>query len=134
MNIETSPDYRKALKEISKKKYSGVYGTVTQEIKNFFKEYSSFESIWHKTFMLFENDIVRVNKIRLENEMQNSGKSGGYRIIVLCDRRTQTVGLLYIYPKVGPLGQLDIPKDKSKDLVRNYKKAKLDKAVESLEF
>src|SRR5690349_21098211 len=103
MNIETSPDFRKALKDISKKKHIGVYGTVKQEIKEFFKEYSTFDSVWYKTFMLFENDIVRVNKIRLENEKQNSGKSGGYRILVLCDRRTQSVGLLYIYPKIGPL-------------------------------
>lgn len=80
--------------------------------------------------MLFENGDVRINKVRLENPLQNSGKSGGFRMIILFDKRTQTIAPLYIFPKTGPYGMTNINLPFSKKLVKNYAKAKTEKALE----
>ena len=132
MNIVSSPDFRSSLKDLTKSKYLGIYGTVEREAKLFFSEYRDFDQVWQKNYMLFENGDVRVNKVRLENPLQNSGKSGGYRMIILCDRRTKTIALLYIFPKTGPYGMSNINLEFSKKLVRNYSKAKSTKSLETV--
>ncbi len=80
--------------------------------------------------MLFENAFIRINKIRLENELQNAGKSGGYRMIIICDKRTETVGLLYLYPKTGPLRMETTNLEFTKNLVKNYSEAKKARLLE----
>jgi mRNA-degrading endonuclease RelE of RelBE toxin-antitoxin system len=124
MEIFQTPDFAKLLKTLAKPKYSNLYGTVKQEIQDFFSHYSSFDQVWQKSYMLYENAFIRINKIRLENELQNSGKSGGFRLIVICDKRTQTVCLLYLYPKVGPLGMESTNLEFAKKMVINYSEVK----------
>jgi hypothetical protein len=82
--------------------------------------------------MLFEHGDVRVNKIRLENKLQNSGKSGGYRLIVICDKRSESICLLYVYPKIGPHGIENTNLEFTKKLVKNY--AQYKKENKNLEF
>jgi len=124
MEIFQTPDFAALLKTLTKPKYSNLYGTVNQEIAAFFSHYSSFEQVWQKSYMLYENAFIRINKIRLENEQQNSGKSGGFRMIIICDKRTKQICLLYIYPKVGPLGMDSTNLEFTKKLVKNYSEAK----------
>jgi hypothetical protein len=131
MEIFQTPDFAGLIKTLTKPKYSNLYGTVKQEIADFFSHYSSFDQVWQKSYMLYENAFVRINKIRLENESQNSGKSGGFRMIVICDKRTKTVCLLYIYPKVGPLGMESTNLDFTKKLVKNYSESKASGLLKS---
>ena len=79
MEIFKTPGFAKLLKILAKPKYTYIYGTIKKEIDGFFIHYSSFEDVWNKNYMLYENSFIRVNKVRLENELQNSGKSGGFR-------------------------------------------------------
>ena len=120
MEIFATPDFSKRLKTLTKSKYSNVYGTIEKEIGDFFSEYNTFDQVWQKNYMLYENAYVRINKVRLENELQHSGKSGGFRMIILCDNRTKTIGLLYVYPKTGPLKMETTNLDFTKQLVKNY--------------
>jgi hypothetical protein len=124
MEIFVTPDFTKLLKTLAKPKYSRFYGTAKQAIDEFFSDYSTFDKVWQKSYMLYENAYVRINKIRLENELQNSGKSGGYRMIVICDKRAETVALLYLYPKVGPLRMETTNLEFAKNLVKSYSETK----------
>lgn len=134
MQIYQSPDFTSALKDLTKPKYANTYGTVKKEIDNFFAEYATFNQVWTKNYMLYENSFVKINKVRLENEAQNSGKSGGFRLIILCDSRTREIGLLYIYPKVGPKGKVSVNLNFSKMLVKNYLAAKKSGLLKKYEF
>jgi hypothetical protein len=124
MLIFQTPDFTKLLKSLTKSKYSYIYGTIIKEIDEFFHQYASFDKVWQKNYMLYENAYIRINKVRLENELQHSGKSGGFRMIIICDKRTETVGLLYVYPKAGPLRMDTTNLDFAKNLVKNYSSVK----------
>ena len=126
MTVLQTPDFRLSFKTLTKPKYSGIYGSLHKEICDFFDEYKEFNDVWNKSYMLFEHKEVRINKIRLENQLQNSGKSGGFRIIMMCDKRSSTVTLLYVYPKTGPHGLQSLNLDFQKKLVKAYSKAKAD--------
>jgi len=124
MEIFKTPNFTKILKTLSKTKYCNTYGGINKEIYNFFIDYSSFDQVWQKSYMLFENAFIRINKVRLINEFQQSGKSGGFRMIIICDKRTEVIGLLYLYPKTGPLRMDTTNLDFAKQLVKNYSKVK----------
>ncbi len=134
MQIYQSSDFISALKDLTKPKYANIYGKVKKEIDTFFAEYPSFNQVWGKNYMLYENRFVRINKVRLENEAQNSVKSGGFRLIILCDNRAHEIGLLYIYPKVGPKGKVSINLEFSKKLVKTYATAKKSGLLKKFEF
>lgn len=70
----------------------------------------------------------RLIKSRIADKANNQGKSGGYRILLLCVPNKNDTGeiiqpidgcvyLLVIYPKKGSLGQSDIPDHKITDAV-----------------
>lgn len=124
MKVYKTPSFVACIEKITKKKYSRIYGTLPYEIDQFFKEYTTFEAIWHKNQMIIEHAHIRLNKIRLENPLQNTGKSGGYRIMVLCDKRDESINLLYVYPKVGPLEIKSLLDTYSKQLVRDFLKSR----------
>ena len=135
MEIYQTPDFTRQLKILTKPKYLGIYGTLKKEIDNFFKQYDTIEKVWEKNYMLFERpDNIRINKVRLENELQNSGKSGGFRVIIVCDKRDNSVGLLWVYPKTGPHGSESTNLDLTKKLVKNYSRVKKEGLLEKFEF
>jgi hypothetical protein len=120
MQIFCSTDFTKSLTLLTKPKFATTYGTLKTEIAEFFKQYDTFEKVWNKSYMLRENKFIRINKVRLENPLQNSGKSGGYRLITLCDKRTEDVGLIYVYPKTGPHGMENTTTDFLIKIVKSY--------------
>jgi mRNA-degrading endonuclease RelE of RelBE toxin-antitoxin system len=134
MEIFTTPEFNKLLKTLTKPKYSKIYGTIKKEIDGFFSDYSSFDQVWQKNYMLYENAYIRINKVRLENELQHSGKSGSFRMIIICDKRTGTIGLLYLYPKTGPLRMESTNLDFAKNLVKNYSEVKAAGLLEKYSF
>jgi mRNA-degrading endonuclease RelE of RelBE toxin-antitoxin system len=120
MQIFCSTEFSKAVKNLTKSKYSNTYGTLKKEISDFFKQHDTFEKVFNKSYMLRENQSVRINKIRLDNPCQNSGGSGGYRLITLCDKRTSNVALLYVYPKTGAHGMNDTSTDFLIKIAKRY--------------
>jgi len=124
MQIFCSTEFTKSLNLLTKAKFSNTYGTLKAEISEFFRQNDTFEKVFSKNYLLRENISVRINKVRIENPCQNSGKSGGYRLITLCDKRTSNIVLLYIYPKTGPHGKNDTPTEFLIKIAKKYSEDK----------
>jgi hypothetical protein len=65
-------------------------------------------------------DNIRVIKIRIQNSLQNLSSSDGFRLVLCCNKKYQSVIFLNIYPKRGKLGQLDQSKEEFKQQLKNY--------------
>lgn len=126
MIILQSPDFLREVKKTNKPKYSNVYGSIIDELNIFFSENLNFEEVWAKNYFIFQKDQIRINKVRLPNHKQKSGKSGGFRAIILCDKNDESVILLYVYPKTGSEGKNSLDSEFEKKLVRNASKYKAD--------
>jgi len=124
MQVYCSDEFLTALNKLTKPKFTNVYGSLTAEIAQFFKDYDTFDKVWNKSYVIRETQFIRINKVRLENPLQNSGTSGGFRLIVICDNRTQHIGLIYVYPKTGPHGTPNTPKDFLVKITKGYHQAK----------
>lgn len=83
------------------------YSSVCLDIKKHFQDLS-FESFLNNSLCIFDSEEFRIFKIRLPNSGQNIGKSGGFRLICLADKRRTIPVLLHIYPKKGKYGKDDI--------------------------
>ena len=62
------------------------------------------------------------SKIRVSPEVSE--------MIIICDKRSESVGLLYVYPKVGPLQMGNTNLEFTKNLVKDYSKAKANGSLE----
>ena len=98
--------FRKRLNALLKVKRS-VYAGVVTEICSAFKGYT-IEQIRQNRDMILLNDDAVVIKLRMLDKKQKLSKSDGYRLIYMVMKNLPLVVLLDIYPKRGPLQQLDI--------------------------
>jgi len=98
--------FRKRLNALLKVKRS-VYAGVVTEICSAFKGYT-IEQIRQNRDMILLNDDAVVIKLRMPDKKQKLSKSNGYRLIYMVMKNLPLVVLLDIYPKRGPLQQLDI--------------------------
>ena len=98
--------FRKRLNALLKVKRS-VYAGVVTEICSAFKGYT-IEQIRQNRDMILLNDDAVVIKLRMPDKKQKLSKSDGYRLIYMVMKNLPLVVLLDIYPKRGPLQQLDI--------------------------
>lgn len=57
------------------------------------------------------------------------GKSGGYRIYFLADRKNQRITILAFYPKTGKFGKSDLSRDEERACFELYKKEKDNDAL-----
>lgn len=80
----------------------------------------SFDDIWEMKFLLRELENIRLIKLRIKNSHQNLSSSDGFRLIICCNRKYQSVTFLNIYPKRGKLGRLDQSKEEYKQQLRTY--------------
>jgi len=69
--------------------------------------------------VLMDFDSVII-KLRLPDKRQHLSKSDGYRLIYLVLKSMPVVAFLTVYPKRGPLQQLDIPDAELKELVEIF--------------
>lgn len=69
--------------------------------------------------VLMDLDSVTI-KLRLPDKRQHLSKSDGYRLIYLVLKDMPVVAFLTVYPKRGPLQQLDIPDAELKELVEIF--------------
>lgn len=97
----------------------GVYKGVREEIKAAF-EGASIEQIRNNRDMILMQDDAIVIKLRLPDHRQRLSKANGYRLIYMASLVKERVVFLDVYPKRGPMQQLDIPRDKLMLLLGEY--------------
>lgn len=97
----------------------GVYATVEDEIRAAFNGVS-IEQIRQNRDMILLDDPRIIIKLRLPDKKHKLAKKDGYRLIYLVYKDVEEVAFLDIYPKNGPMQQLDIDDKQVVNLVRQY--------------
>lgn len=97
----------------------GVYATVEDEIREAFKE-ASIEQIRQNRDMILLDAPRIIIKLRLPDKKHKLAKRDGFRLIYLVYKDTEEVAFLDVYPKNGPLQQLDIDDQQVVNLVQQY--------------
>ena len=95
--------FRKRIVELLKVK-RGVYGGVTNEICQSFKD-ATIEQIRRNRDMILLNNDAAVIKLRMPDKKQHLSKADGYRLIYMVMKQSPLVALLDVYPKRGPSQQ-----------------------------
>ena len=97
----------------------GVYATVEDEISTAFRG-ATIEQIRQNYDMILMDSEQIVIKLRLSDKKHRLSKKDGYRLIYLVYKKREEVAFLDIYPKNGPMQQLDIEDSMVVDLVKQY--------------
>lgn len=97
----------------------GVYASVEDEIRAAFKE-TSIEQIRQNRDMILLDDPRIIIKLRLPDRKHRLAKKDGFRLIYLVYKNVEEVAFLDIYPKNGPMQQLDINDQQVVNLVKQY--------------
>jgi mRNA-degrading endonuclease RelE of RelBE toxin-antitoxin system len=97
----------------------GVYATVEEEVCTAFKDVS-IEQIRQNRDMILLDDPRIIIKLRLPDKKHKLAKKNGFRLIYLVYKNSEEVAFLDIYPKNGPMQQLDIDDQQVVNLVRQY--------------
>ena len=69
--------------------------------------------------VLMDSESITI-KLRMPDKRMHLSKSEGYRLIYLVLKNSPVVAFLTVYPKRGPLQQLDIPNEELKKLVNIF--------------
>lgn len=118
VNFASVSTFRVRLASLLKVK-RGVYSAAPKSICDVFQN-ASIEQIRHnRDMVLMKNDSV-VIKLRLQDKKQHLSKSEGFRLIYLVLKERPIVVFLDIYPKRGPLQQLDIEDGEIERLVNEF--------------
>ena len=107
--------FRQALDALLKVK-RGVYAGVPSEICAAFQNVPIEQIRSNRDMVLMDSESITI-KLRLPDKRQHLSKSEGYRLIYLVLKNSPVVAFLTVYPKRGPLQQLDIPDDELRKLV-----------------
>lgn len=110
--------FRTSVESLCRKEKDG-YHSCKKDICNLLGKLS-FDDIWEMNFRVKDLDNIRLIKIRVQNSLQNLSSADGFRLIVCCNKKYQTVAFLNIYPKRGKLGQLDQSKEEFKRQLKTY--------------
>lgn len=97
----------------------GVYASVEDEIRAAFKE-ANIEQIRQNRDMILLDDPRIIIKLRLPDRKHKLAKKDGFRLIYLVYKDVEEVAFLDIYPKNGPMQQLDIDDQQVVNLVKQY--------------
>ena len=99
-----------ALKKVKR----GVYATVEDEIRHEFAG-KPIEQIRINNDMILMEGELAVIKLRLPDRKHRLSKKDGFRLIYLVSKVEPIVAFLDIYPKNGPMQQLD---ESDEDIMR----------------
>lgn len=117
-SFKTISYFRKRLHGLTEYK-RGVYAGVEDEIKKAFKGISIDQIRQNRDMILMQSDAIAI-KLRLPDHRQRLSKKDGYRLIYLVSLIEERVAFLDIYPKRGPLQQLDISNEELTHLLLMY--------------
>jgi len=110
--------FRESLQQLCKKEKAGYQGC-KNDICSFFKDHP-FDEIWEMKTLLKDMNNLRLIKLRLKNSSQNLSAADGYRLVICCNRKYQTIAFLNIFPKRGKLGRLDQTTEEYKNQLETY--------------
>lgn len=96
-----------------------VYANVETEIKREFADKPIEQIRQNNDMILLEGDLIII-KLRLPDKKQHISRKDGFRLIYLVSKTDEIVVFLDIYPKNGPLQQLDLADDELKALVKQF--------------
>lgn len=111
----------------------GVYSGVENELKREFKD-KTIDQIRTNNDMILVEDNMVVIKLRLPDKKQHLSKRDGYRLIYLVSQEEELVVFLYIYPKNGPMQQLDISDASLAILVQEFISEGLNNTLNNYEI
>ena len=118
INYKTISTFRSHLSRLLKVKRH-VYTNVENEIQREFSGKPIEQVRQNNDMVLLEGDVI-VIKLRLPDKKQRLSRKDGFRLIYLVSKTDEIVVFLDIYPKNGPLQQLDLPDEDLKSLVREF--------------
>lgn len=118
ISFKTISTFCNSLAKLLKIKRS-VYSGISDEIKKEFC-YKSIDEIRQNNDMILIGNDVLIIKLRLPDKKQHLSKRDGYRLIYLVSKVDDLVVFLDVYPKNGPLQQLDIDDKEVKRLVEEF--------------
>ena len=96
-----------------------VYVNVENEIKREFAGKPIEQIRQNNDMILLEGDLIII-KLRLLDKKQHLSRKDGYRLIYLVSKTDEIVVFLDIYPKNGPVQQLDIADAELNFLVKQF--------------
>ena len=110
--------FRQALDTLLKVK-RGVYSAAPDAICEAFKGATIEQIRANRDMVLMDSESITI-KLRMPDKRMHLSKSEGYRLIYLVLKNSPVVAFLTVYPKRGPLQQLDIPNEELKKLVNIF--------------
>lgn len=96
-----------------------VYANVETEIKREFTGKTIDQIRQNNDMILLEGDVIII-KLRLPDKKQHLSRKDGFRLIYLVSKKDEVVVFLDVYPKNGPLQQLDIEVNELKHLIQQF--------------
>lgn len=96
-----------------------VYANVETEIRREFVGKPIEQIRQNNDMILLEGDLIII-KLRLPDKKQHLSRKDGFRLIYMVSKTDEVVVFLDIYPKNGPLQQLDIEEAELKSLIRQF--------------
>ena len=118
ISFKTISSFRTRLAALLKVKRK-VYANVENEINREFAGKPIEQIRQNNDMILLEGDLVVV-KLRLPDKKQHLSRKDGFRLIYLVSKTDEIVVFLDIYPKNGPLQQLDIADNDLKSLLKEF--------------
>lgn len=118
ISFKTISSFRSRLAALLKVKRK-VYANVENEINREFAGKPIEQIRQNNDMILLEGDLVVV-KLRLPDKKQHLSRKDGFRLIFLVSKTDEIVVFLDIYPKNGPLQQLDIADNDLKSLLKEF--------------
>ena len=97
----------------------GVYASAPEEIRREFAGKPIEQIRINNDMVLMDDDLV-VIKLRLPNKKHRLAKKDGFRLIYLVSKVKPVVAFLDIYPKNGPMQQIDEADEELKRLVHEF--------------
>lgn len=119
MKIFAAKDFLTEYAKLAKKK-KGPYGNIEKDIEGWFRSHYTFELIWASNYSLRDSGHCRIIKVRIINSKAGKGSSAGFRLLVLCNQKTQSVGLMYLFPKTGNAGRDNIDENQEKKYISRF--------------
>ena len=118
ISFKTISSFRSRLAALLKVKRK-VYANVENEINREFAGKPIEQIRQNNDMILLEGDLVVV-KLRLPDKKQHLSRKDGFRLIYLVSKTDEIVVFLDVYPKNGPLQQLDIADNDLKSLLKEF--------------
>ena len=118
ISFKTIRSFRTRLSDLLKVRRK-VYANVENEIKREFTGKPIDNIRQNNDMILLEGEMIII-KLRLPDKKQHLSRKDGFRLIYLVSKTDEIVVFLDIYPKNGPLQQLDIADNELKMLVIQF--------------